>query len=79
MNAVCALIFDMNRSKEVDFKFYNICSTSGEKYSTAETLSESLNQQLIKDDIWWYKCVIVGLDNTNANTGTKSLILTEKL
>ena len=45
MNAFCA--------NEIDFRLYNMCSTSGESCSTAETVFESINQQLIKDDISW--------------------------
>ena len=45
MNAVCA--------NEIDFRLYNMFSTSGESCSTAETVFESINQHLIKDDISW--------------------------
>ena len=30
MNVLCALIFGVNNSKRVEFKFYNMCTTSGE-------------------------------------------------
>ena len=35
MNALCALIFDVNNSKRVEFKFYDTCATSGEHCSKA--------------------------------------------
>ena len=38
MNALCAYIFNVNNSKPVEFKFYDMCSTSGEHCSKAETL-----------------------------------------
>ena len=66
LNAVCA--------KEMDFRLCNKCSTSGESCSTAETVFESSNQQLIKYDISWQQRASVRLDITNANTGTKCQI-----
>ena len=49
-------------------------------FSIAETLFESINQQLIKEGISSQQCVSLGLDNTNANIGTICLTtLAEKL
>ena len=53
MNAVCALTYDVSRSKEVEFKFYNMCSTSRQSHSTAKTLFESIDQHLINNRISW--------------------------
>ena len=70
----------MNRSKEVEVKFYNMCFTADESCSTVETLFESINQQLIKDGISWQQCVSFGLNNTSDNIDTKYLItLAEEL
>ena len=33
VNPVCALIFDVNNSKQVSFKFYDMCVTKGEHCS----------------------------------------------
>ena len=67
-------IFDVRRSKEVEFKFHNMRSTSGGTFSTTETLFESINQQLIKDCVSSQQCVSIGLDNTSTNIGIKGPI-----
>ena len=33
MNALCALIFDVNNTKRIEFKFYDMCTPSGEHYT----------------------------------------------
>lgn len=76
MNAACALIFDVKRSKTVEFKFFDMCSTSGEHASKAETLFCSIQNALDKEDITWSNCVSFGVDNCNTNIGSKDSIKT---
>ena len=71
MNDPYALIYHVNRSREVEFKCYNIISTSNKSCLTVQTFFESISQQLIKDCIWWQQSVSVVLDNTISNIGTK--------
>ena len=42
MNALCALIFDVNNSKRVEFKFYDMCAISWEHCSKASTLFDAM-------------------------------------
>ena len=79
MNAACALIFDTKKSKEVEFKFYNMCSTTGEHASTAETLFQSIQTAMNNDGISWSKCISFGVDNCNSNVGEKNSIKTRIL
>ncbi len=67
MNATCALMFDIKRSKKVEFKFYDMCSTSGEDASKAETLFSAIDGALERDKISWQRCVAFGVDNCNCN------------
>ena len=46
MNALCALIFDINNSKCVESKFYHLCATSGEHCSKASTLFDAIESSL---------------------------------
>ena len=83
MNPVCVYIFDVQRSKQVEFKFYSMCSTTVEDCSKAETLFNAINDAFKKDDLNWDNVVSVGLDNTNTNMGIrnslKTRILSEKV
>ena len=72
MNALCAYIFDVNNSKRVKFKFYDMCSTSGEHCSKAETLFTAIKKKLTDDGIGWEYVVSFGLDNTNSNMGCRN-------
>ena len=75
MNSVCAQIFDVkNISKRVEFKFYDMCATSGEHCSKASTLFDAIDNTLTKDGLDWDNVVSIGLDNTNANIGNKNSI-----
>lgn len=81
MNALCAYIFDVNNCKRVEFKFYNMCTTTGEDCSKAYTLFAKIHETLNDDVIHWSNVVSFGLDNTNSNMGCynslKSRILKE--
>ena len=73
MSAVYCQIFDIIKSKRVEFQFYDMCATSGELCSKASTLFEAIDGTLTKDGLDW-DIVSVGLDNTNANVGNKNSI-----
>ena len=74
MNAGCAHILDVNRSNKMDIKFYDMCTTSGEDWSKAETLFNAIDSTFVKDDLSWTHCVSVGLDNTNGNMGNRNSV-----
>ena len=74
MNAACALIFDVNNSKYVEIKFYDMCATSGEDCCKAAALFDAIDVQFIKDGIDWENLVCIGLDNTNTNMGNKNSV-----
>ena len=74
INAVCAHIFDVNRSNKMEIKFYDMCTTSGEDWSKAETLFNAIDSTFVKDDLSWTHCVSVGLDNTNGNMGNRNSV-----
>ncbi len=69
MNPVCALIFDVNKSKQVSFKFYDMCVTRGEHCSKAATLFDAIEEKLLKEGVSLENCISIGLDNTNSNVG----------
>ena len=79
MNPVCVYIFDVQRSKQVEFKFYSMCSTTGEDCSKTETLFTAINDAFKKDDLNWDNVVSVGLDNTNTNMGIRNSLKTRIL
>ena len=72
MNAMCVHIFDVNRSKRVECKFYDMCVTTGEDCSKAYSLFDAINNSFISDDIGWDNAVSIGLDNTNSNMGNNN-------
>ena len=72
MNALCAYIFDVNNSKRVEFKFYSMCSKSGENCSKASTLFDKIDDTLRGDGVEWTNVVSFGLDNTNSNMGCRN-------
>ena len=76
MNSLCVYIFDISRSKRVECKFYDMCVTSGEDCSKANSLFEVINQCFIKDVIDWETAVSFGLDNRNTNVENNILINT---
>ena len=53
MNPVCVYIFDVKRSKQVEFKFYSVSSTSGEDCSKTETILPVINDAFKSDDLDW--------------------------
>ena len=73
MNAVYCQIFDIIKSKRVEFQFYDMCAASGQLCWKARTLFEAIDGTLTKDGLDW-DIVGVGLDNTNANIGKKNSI-----
>lgn len=81
MNPACALIFDVNNSNKVCFKFFDMCPTTGEDCCKAETLFNAIDSALEHEGISWGNCVSMGVDNTNSNVGEhnslKSRILTK--
>ena len=74
MNATCALIFDVNRSKTVDFRFFDMCTTTGEDCSKAQTLFDAIDQALKKQEVTWGNCISLGVANTNTNVGEHNSI-----
>ena len=72
MNPVCVYIFDIERSKQVEFKFYSMCSTTGEHCSKSQTLFDKIDSTLTSDELDWDNVVAIGLDNTNANMGDRN-------
>ena len=74
MNAVCAHIFDVNRSNKMEIKLYDMCITSGEDCSKAETLFNAIDSAFVTDELSWKQCVSVGLDNTNVNMGNRNSV-----
>ena len=74
MNASCALIFDVNNSKCVEFKFYNMCATSGEDCPNASTLFAAIDSSLTKEGLDWDNVASFGLDNANSNMGNKNSV-----
>ena len=62
MDSDCVYIFDVKRSKQVEFKFYSMCSISGEGCSKIETLFAALNDAFKSDDLDWDNVVSLGLD-----------------
>ena len=73
MNAVYTHIFDVERSNEVEVKFLNMCTTSGEHCSTVESLFNAIDKAFTSE-ISWEQCVSIGLDNINVNLGVKNSI-----
>ena len=74
MNASCALIFDVNNSKRVEFKFYNMCGTSREHCPNASTLFDAIDSSLTKEGLDWDNVTSFGLDNVNSNMGKKNSV-----
>ena len=81
MNHVCAYYFDVQRNKQMEMKFFSMCSTSWEDFSKSKTLFDAINNALRNDGRDCESVVLVGLDNTNTNMGEhnslKSCIHTE--
>ena len=51
INVTCAVIFYVTRSKEIQFKFFDICSTTVENALIAETLFNWIKTTMKKDEI----------------------------
>ena len=57
-------------------KFYDMCVTSAEDCSKADSLFEAVNQCFIKDGIDWENAVNICLGNTNTSVGNNNSIKT---
>ena len=79
INLVCVYIFDVQRRKQVEFKFYSMCSTTWEDCSKAETLFTAINNAFKKDHLNWDIVVSVGVDDTNTNMGIRNSLKTRIL
>ena len=79
MNPVCVHIFDVKRSKQAEFKFYSMCSTSGEGCCKAETLFTVNNDAFKSHDLDWDNVFSVGLDINNTNMGSRNSLRTRIL
>ena len=51
MNPLCVYIFDIERSKQVEFKFYWMCSTTGEHCSKSKNLFNKIGSTFISDEL----------------------------
>ena len=69
MNLAYVLIFYINNSDTVSFKFFDMCPTTGEDGCKSETFFNAIDSALGHDGISWDKCVNMEVDNTNSNTG----------
>ena len=74
MNAVAVNIFDVNRSKKVECKFYDMCVTTGEHSGKAENIFSAIDSTMTNDGVDWNNLVSIGLDNTNSNMGIRNSI-----
>ena len=79
MNAMCALIFDVRTSKEVELKFCIMCLMTCENASIAESLFQAVGGTLEKDELNWSKCASFGVDNCNTNIGRNNFMQTRIL
>ena len=59
-------------SAVIECKFYDMCVTSGEDCSKANSLFEAMNHCFIKHGIDWENAVSIGLDNTNTNVSNNN-------
>ena len=72
MNVLRAYIFDVNNSKRIESKFYDMYTTSGEHCSKSVTLFNKINETLAKDGVDWCNVISCGLDNTSSDMGCKN-------
>ena len=78
MFPITVCIFDVNFGR-VMTKFYNVNYMKGWDASTAQALFHSVDNILRKNDVQWNNCTLLGLDNTNTNTGDQNSIKTKAL
>ena len=76
---VQSTIFDINSSKYVESKFYDMCETTGENCAKAEALFEAIDSKFLRDSIDWVNVIAVGFDNTATNMGCNNSIKTRIL
>ena len=65
---IAVRVFEVNFNK-VMTKFFDVDPIDGTDASTAETMFQSVDNQLNKDDISWDCCLAIGLANANVNIG----------
>ena len=53
MNTVAVNIFDVNRSKKVECKFYDMCVTTEEHSGKAENIFSAIDSTMTKDGVDW--------------------------
>ena len=64
MFPITVWVFDVNFNR-VTTKFFDMNLIDGTDASTAETMFQSVDNQLNNHDISWDYCLAIGLDNTN--------------
>ena len=77
MNATCALIFDVNRSKRVKPEFHDICATLEEYANTASTLFASIENAKERHIIPWENVAFISLDSCSTNMGRQNSVKSE--
>ena len=74
MNPVTIRIFDINRSKQVESHFYDMCTTSGEDCGKAAAIFDVLDEKFQNDSMPWHNAVSLSVDNTNTMIGCNNSI-----
>ena len=74
MNATCAITYNPNKSETINFRFFDMRTTTGEHCSKSGVLFDAINSALDKHEILWNNCVIIGLDNWKTNMGQHNSI-----
>lgn len=74
MNPVTVRIFDVNRSKQVQSHFYDMCTTSGEDCGKAAAIFNVMDQKFQNDSMPWLNAVSLSVDNTNSMVGCNNSI-----
>ena len=61
MNAVAINIFDVNQSKKVECKFYDMCATTGANSGKAENLFSAIDSTVKNDGVSWNNLASIDL------------------
>ena len=77
VNATCAFIFDVNRSKRVKPEFHDTCATFEEDPSTASTLFASIENAKEKHIIRCENVAFISLDSCSTNMGRQDSVKSE--
>ena len=78
MNPVTIRIFDINRSKQVESHFYDMCTTSGEDCGKPAAIFDVLVEKFQNDSIPWHNAVSLSVDDTNAMIGCNNSIASRR-